>query len=291
MVRSVIAIINKYNLEVCQLNVKTAFLNGTIDEEIYMEIPEGTIHSDKERLEKVCKLERALYGLRISPKRWNQKFAEVALNIGLINSDLEPCMFVWRNADKFLILLLYVDDILVASNDIIKLNEVKLKLSKEFEMTILGKPKQFLGICIKRDIENQVIVLSQESYIDKILNRFKFNEMYPQRTPMVTTQVANKERKTRETDYDSETLCLSETMENLPYREAVGSLLYLAGATRPDISFAVNVLSRHQINPTENDWKMVQRVFRYLKGTKTLGLRYLGATNDIQAFSDARFAD
>lgn len=83
----------------------------------------------------------------------------------------------------------------------------------------------------------------------------------------------------------------SETSLNAPYPEAIGSLLYLANATCPDISYAVNVLSRHQINPTNNDWKMVQRVFRYLNGTKTLGLKYSAKQSDLQAYSDARFAD
>lgn len=117
LVRAVIAIINKYKLKVYQLDVKTAFLNGVIDEEIFMEIPEGTQCFDQGRKDKVCKLKRSLYGLRISPKKWNERFTEVALSINLENTDLEPCLFTWQVADKFLILLLYVDDIIMASND------------------------------------------------------------------------------------------------------------------------------------------------------------------------------
>lgn len=95
--------------------------------------------------------------------------------MGLKNSDLEPCLFIWREGDKFLILLLYVDDILLSSNDEEKLNEVKTKLSIEFEMTILGEPKEFLSISIRRDRENKVIDLTQEKYIGKILVRFGFD--------------------------------------------------------------------------------------------------------------------
>ncbi|XP_033209887.1 secreted RxLR effector protein 161-like [Belonocnema kinseyi] len=108
---------------------------------------------------------------------------------------------------------------------------------------------------------------------------------------MVTIQVANRERKLREEPNDQKTLTKTSTIENAPYREAIGSLLYLANATRPDISYAVNILSRHQINPTEYDWKMVKRVFRYLKGTKDKGLRFLSKRNNLEAFSDASFAD
>lgn len=148
-------------------------------------------------------------------------------------------------------MILYVDDIIMASNDKSKLNEVKSKLQNEFEMSELGEPKELLGISIKRDKAKQETFLSQEKYIDKILMKFKFNETHPRKTPMVTTQVNNRERKLREETSNDEILKKTETRENVPYREAIGSLLYLAGATRPDISYAVNVLSRHQINPTE----------------------------------------
>lgn len=291
LVRSIFAIANKYNLELHQLDVKTAFLNGLIQEEIYMEIPEGANVTQNDKESKVCKLNRALYGLRISPKKWNKRFTEVVLSVGLKNDDSEPCLFTWRENEKVLFLLIYVDDIIIASNDSNKLKQVISKLKDEFEMSELGEPKEFLGISIRRDREQQEIILSQEKYVDKILLKFNLSEAHPQKTPMVTTQVANRERKLREENFNNEILKETETRENVPYREAIGSLLYLAGATRPDISYAVNVLSRHQTNPTEGDWQMVKRVFRYLKGTKTLGLRYTGERNDLQAYSDASFAD
>ncbi|XP_036146130.1 secreted RxLR effector protein 161-like [Monomorium pharaonis] len=158
-------------------------------------------------------------------------------------------------------------------------------------MNDLGEPQEFLGMTIKRDKENKHITIVQEKYIDKILKRFGIEEMHPQRTPMITNQVANRERKLREESYEENILNETETLTNVPYKEAVGSLLYLAGATRPDIAFAVNMVSRHQINPTEQDWKMIIRIFRYLKGTKKLGLSYTAKRNDLQAFSDASFAD
>ena len=108
---------------------------------------------------------------------------------------------------------------------------------------------------------------------------------------MITTQMFNQERKTRECEYNDDLLNQTKTRENAPYREAVGSLLYLAGATRPDSSYAVNVLSWHQVSPSEKDWKMIKRVFRYLKGTKSLYLRYSGEADSMETFSDASFAD
>lgn len=239
----------------------------------------------------MCKLKRSLYGLRISPKRWNERYTEAVVKLGLASSDLEPCSFVWREQNQFLILLLYVDDILMASNNKEKLKEVKMALSKEFQMTILGEPKEFLSISIRRDRENKTIRLSQEKFVDKILKRYGFEEVHPQRTSMLTIRAINHDRKMRESDIESENTEDKGEKINGPYREIVGSLLYLSGTTRQDISYTVNVLSRHQTNPTEEDWKMVTRLMRYLKGTKSLGLRYTGDKEGIESYSDASFAD
>ena len=135
--------------------------------------------------------------MKISPRRWNDRFTQVALKMNLKNSDLEPCLFTWREDNKFLILLLCVDDILMTSNDSNKLSEVKGKLKGEFEMSTVGNPKEFLGTTIRRDRERRIIDLCQEKYIDKILERFGFTESHPQRTPMITTQLSNREKKSK----------------------------------------------------------------------------------------------
>ena len=222
--------------------VKTAFLNGKIDSEVYMEIPEGIDVSPKVRKEKVCKIQRALYDLKVSPKKWHEKFTEATSKSGLKSHDSEPCLFTWRNNEKHLLLLLYVDDILIASNDINKLNEIKLKLKLEFEMSDMGEPKSFLGIEIHRDRQNRTMKLTLVSYIEKMLKRFGYSEMHPQRTPIVTSQVANRERRDRE---EIENKIETSDVTRSPYREVVGSLLYLANTVRPDIAYTVNVLSRH----------------------------------------------
>ena len=153
VVRSLLAIINKYDLFACQLDVKTAFLNGVLDEEIYMEIPDGLELDVHTKETKVCKLERALYGLKISPKKWNKRFSEETLKLGLENDLHEPCLFTWRKAGKMAVILLYVDDMLIASNSKEKLEEIKNCLGKAFEMKDLGEPKSFLGISIERNKE------------------------------------------------------------------------------------------------------------------------------------------
>ena len=127
-------------------------------------------------------------------------------------------------------------------------------------MRNLGEPKTFLGMQIIRNRENKIMKIKQSEYTEKILKRFNMHESKPQSTPMVTRQVENRERKITE-EVAEECLCKA------PYREAIGSLLYLAGATRSDISYAVIYLSRKQRSPTENDWKDVKRILRYLRGT------------------------
>ena len=231
----------------------------------------------------------ALYGLKISPKRWYEKFAEVMLNLGLKTHDSEPCLFTWRNNGKYLLLLLYVDNMLITSNDINKFDELKLKLKLEFEMSDIEEPKSFLGIEIHRVRQNRTITLTLEGYIDKLLKRFGYSEMHPQRTPMVTSQVANRKRREREKSENQ--LEITPNKTNGPYREIVESLLYLVNTVRPDIAYSVNVLSRLQKNPTDEEWKMVKRVCRYLKYTKSLGLGFRGKLDDLQGFSDASFAD
>ena len=211
VVRSLLAIINKYDLFACQLDVKTAFLNGVLDEEIYMEIPDALEFHSHTKETKVCKLERALYSLKISPKKWNKRFSEETLKLGLENDLHEPCLFTWRKAGKMAVILLYADDMLISSNDRDKLSEIKIGLSNAFEMKDLGEPKRFLGISIVRNHNKKSLVMQQANHIENILERFNMHTILK--------------------------------IKNVPYRETIGSLMYLSNATRPNITFAVNYMA------------------------------------------------
>ena len=131
----ILAISNKYDLELCQMDVKTAFLNGNLNVPVFMEIPEGIECSSDIKRQKVCKLEKTLYGLKVSLKCWNQRFTETVKGFGLKPDFYEPRLFTWHDRNKFLILMVYVDDILLASNDRIKLKEIKTNLARNFDMT------------------------------------------------------------------------------------------------------------------------------------------------------------
>lgn len=162
----------------------------------------------------------------------------------------------------------YVDDILLASNNSLKLTEIKDHLSSVFKMNDLGKPQDYLGMKITIDRINKQILLNQTDYIFKILDRFEMLESKLQNTPMISRQVRSRKIK------DESSKPLLEKTTSCPYREAIRSLLYLVNATRPDISFAVNWLSRKQTNPTEDDWTDFIRILKYLRETVELGLSF-----------------
>lgn len=288
LIRATIAIINKEDLEVCQMDVKTAFLNGELDEEVFMEIPDGTNTSERIRRTKVYKLKKSLYGLKVSPKKWNKKFSEEVRKLGLENDLHDPCLFTWRQKGKLAMVVLYVDDMLVASNDSEKLKEIKDHLSSVFQMKDLGEPRNFLGMTIQRNRKDKSIIMQQAAYTEKILEKFNMRECKPQNTPMVTRQVKNRNKRTR---LDTERLETADEVKKVPYREAIGSLMYLANATRPDIAYAVNFLARKQLEPTEEDWNDVKRIFRYLRGSTSLGIKFTSTSDSLEALTDSSFRD
>lgn len=280
-VRTVLALVNKEGLILEQMDVKTAFLNGVLEKPVYMYPPKG-MEVDRGV---VCKLQRALYGLRISPQCWYLRFHSVAIKLKFSNHLNDPCVYVWRKGSKFLILLLYVDDILLAGNCVDKIAETKRRLSSEFEMSDLGVPKVFLGIEINRSVHERVMTLTQTRYIQCMLKRFNALDLPPVKTPAITREA---ERKTpggskRGPKWDPGEPTLGKSL----FREITGSLLHLANGTRPDIAYAVNVLCRHQSDPKPEYWSRAQRLFQYLVGMAGLGLVYRGLTEKVNAYADA----
>ncbi len=287
LIRGLLAIVNKHDLEICQMDVKTAFLNGDLEEYVYMKVPRGVKVSEQTKNTKVCKIKKALYGLKISPKRWNLKFTEVARSLGLTNTEHEPCLYTNYHKGQIDAIVLYVDDMLIVSNDKQRLENIKQKLNQKFEMKDLGEPEYFLGMKINRDRKNRVITINQSEYAEKILERFNMKNCAARRTPMESRQVQGRKHKTRGETTEKH----SEVKPKVPYREAIGSVQYLAGGTRPDIAYAVNVLSRCQVSPTLNDWEDVKRLLQYIKGTKHLGLKYTAETEGLVAMTDSSYCD
>lgn len=267
-IRSLLSVAASENMSLMQFDVSTAFLYGELDENIFMRQPEGF----EDGTNRVCHLKRSLYGLKQAPRCWNKRFAEYLLKLGFKRSDSDPCLFIQRKNSELLLLVLYVDDGLVAATNKIQLEELIRKLKEEFKVT--NKPASYyLGFEIGYQKDGSIKV-SQAAYTNKILDRFGMSQCKPVVTPIIKGAQSGKVEKAE---------------KSFPYRQAVGALMYLMTGTRPDIAFAVGVASRSLENPTESDWLGVKRIFRYLKGTACQGLTYKqGYKKDtLECYSDA----
>ncbi|GJR80639.1 retrotransposon protein, putative, ty1-copia subclass [Tanacetum coccineum] len=228
-IRILISIAAYYDYEIWQMDVKTAFLNGYLDEDIYMVQPEGFVDPNHPR--KVCKLQRSIYGLKQASRSWNKRFDEEIKRFGFDQNLDEPCVYQKASGSNVTFLILYVDDIIIMGNHIPSLQSVKDYLGKCFAMKDLGEAAFILGIKIYRDRSKRLIGLSQNAYMDKILKRYKMDNskrghiLMQERLDLNKTQGASTPKEVKR-------------MQNVPYASAVGSIMYAVRCTRPDVAFA-----------------------------------------------------
>lgn len=277
-IRYLLAIAAKHNLQIDQMDAVSAFLQGEIDDVIYMLQPQGF----SDGTNKVCRLKKSLYGLKQASRVWNAKLNSALIKFGLQRSKLDPCIYYRQWKDTIIILAIYVDDILLLSNnEQAKLN-LKAKLSTTFKMKDLGAATSVLGMNITRDWNDGTISIDQSRYITEVLERFGMQDSHPVTSPM---DVNVKLSKSASTDSDR----LKTTA--IPYQEAVGCLLYVAQVSRPDICFALSVVSRFNHNPAKIHWQAVKRIMRYLKGTLNAKLVYRRDGNsELTGYCDADHA-
>ncbi|CAL1379209.1 unnamed protein product [Linum trigynum] len=253
-IRVVLGLAASLDLEVEQLDVKTAFLHGDLEEEIYMDQPEGFEVKGKEDL--VCRLRKSLYGLKQAPRQWYKKFDSFMVKNGYARTTSDHCVFVKYFAENdFIILLLYVDDMLIVGRNVREIDRLKKELSKSFAMKDLGPAKQILGMRISRDRRNGKIWLSQERYIERVLERFNMSKAKAVSTPLGGHfKLSVKHCPTSDEE--------KEAMKNVPYASVVGSLMYVMVCTRPDIAHAVGIVSRFLSNPGKEHWRAVKWILR-----------------------------
>ena len=264
------------------MDVKTAFLNGDLEEVVYMKQPEGFSSSEGNHL--VCKLNKSIYGLKQASRQWYIKFDGVISSYGFVESILDHCIYQKTSGSKICFLVLYVDDILLASNDKGMLHEVKQFLSKNFDMKDMGEASYVIGIKIHRDRSRGILGLSQETYINKVLERFRMKDCSPSPAPIVRGDKFSLDQCPKN-DFER------ESMKNIPYASVVGCFGYVQVCTRPDIAFAVGMLGRYQSDPGLDHWRAAKKVLRYLKGTKDYKLVFRKMnTLDIVGYSDSDFA-
>ncbi|RDY07827.1 hypothetical protein CR513_08008, partial [Mucuna pruriens] len=210
------ALVAHFDLELHQMDVKTAFLNGDIDETIYMMQPENFVSNESKSI--VCKLKKSIYGLKQTSHQWYHKFHQVITLYGFEVNVVDDCVYHKFSGSKYIFLVLYVDDILLASSDTGLLHETKRFLTKDFEMKDLGEASFVLGIQILRDRSHGILRLSQENYISKVLKRFDMKDSKPGDTLIAKG------------DKFSLKQCLNNDverneMQKIPYASAVGSLI------------------------------------------------------------------
>ncbi|KAK8553243.1 hypothetical protein V6N13_024310 [Hibiscus sabdariffa] len=244
------------NLEVHQTDVKIAFLNGELDEEIYMEQPKGHVVTGQER--KVCRLVKSLYGLKQAPKQWHEKFDNVMMTKGFKINECDKCVYVKTTYIGYVILCLYVDDILFVGSNNEMVIRTKNMLNSRFDMKDMGLADTILGIQIKWSPEG--LILTQSHYVDKILGKFGKDDFGIAKTPIDISQHLSKNK--------------GQSVDQVEYARVIGSLMYLMSCTRPDIAFTISSLSRFTSNTSENHWKAIVRVLRYLRYTRDYGLHY-----------------
>jgi hypothetical protein len=281
-IRTILSLVVVEDLHLEQLDVKTTFLHGDLEEEIYMQQPQGYEVKGKENL--VCRLKKSLYGLKQAPRQWYLKFDRFMTEQGYRRCHSDHCVYFKRLENgSFIILLLYVDDMLVAGSNMQDINVLKKKLANSFAMKDLGAAKKILGMRITRDRKNRKLTLSQGEYTEKVLERFRMQNAKPVSTPLASHFKLTKEMcpKTQEE---------IEYMSRVPYSSAVGSLMYAMVCTRPDIAHAVGVVSRYMNNPGKEHWEVVKWILRYLRGTTTHALCFGGSDTFLQGYVDSDMA-
>ncbi|GJY58277.1 retrotransposon protein, putative, ty1-copia subclass [Tanacetum coccineum] len=215
-IRIILAIVAFYDYEIWQMDVKTAFLNGHLSEDVYMVQPEGVV--DPKHPNKVCKLQRSIYGLKQASRSWNKRFDEEINKIGFSQNPDEPCVYLKASGSNVAFLVLYVDDILLMGNSVTMLKEVKSWLCKCFSMKDLGEASYILGIKIIRDRSKRLIALSQSAYLEKILKKFRMKNSKKGYTPMMEKPDYRKSQ-------GAKTPTEVQRMQRVPYASAIGSIM------------------------------------------------------------------
>ncbi|GKE80477.1 retrotransposon protein, putative, ty1-copia subclass, partial [Tanacetum coccineum] len=239
-IRILIAITAFNDYEIWQMDVKTAFLNGLLSEEVYMVQPEGFVNPKFPN--QVCKLKRSIYGHKQASRQWNKRFDDEIKKFGFTQNHDEPCVYLKANGNYITFLILYVDDILIMGNHIPMLQDVKSYLGRCFAMKDLGEAAYILGIKIYKDRSRRLIGLCQSAYIKEIFKRF-----YMENSKRGSISMHEKLKLSK--SQGASTPVEVKHMQNIPYASAVGSIMYAVRCSRLDVAFAENITSRFQHNP------------------------------------------
>jgi hypothetical protein len=254
-VRVLLALVAQGGWEVHHMDVKSAFLNGDMSEIVFVQQPPGF---DVGKGDKVLRLRKALYGLKQAPRAWNAKLDRELIALGFVRSKMDHAVYRRSNRNSFLLVGVYVDDLIISGPDVKDINVFKNEMKEKFSMSDLGLLSYYLGIEVKQDARG--ITLCQSSYAVKILEAAGMKDCNSCETPM---ECRLKLRKLKGED----------PVKPTEYRSIIGSLRYIIN-TRPDLAYAVGVVSRYMEAPGKEHWAAVKHILRYLKGTIRYGCKY-----------------
>jgi hypothetical protein len=263
-IRVILALAAIEDLELRSVDISHAFINSEIDTDVYMAQPYGFVQHGAEY---VCKLYKSIYGLKQSPRLWSEKLESAMIALGFKKTYSDSSLYIYDRDNLRVIVPVFVDDITAASKSNKALDDFVVELGTHFKLRDLGSTSLLLGVEVMRNRADRIIHLSQKQYILNKLDEFGMTDCKSVGTPMIPSLKLTSEQCPQTADEKAE-------MQNIPYINAVGSLLYLAIMTRPDIAYAASVLARFNSNPGLAHWKAVKHLFRYLKGTVDLKLTY-----------------
>nr|GFB18178.1 uncharacterized mitochondrial protein AtMg00810-like [Tanacetum cinerariifolium] len=255
------------------MDVKTAFLNGILREEVYVSQPDRFVDQDNPIY--VYKLKKALYGLKQAPCAWYDMLSSFSISQNFSKGLVDPTLFIRRNGNDLLLVQIYVDDIIFAAYTSELCDLFANLMCSKFKMSVMGKISFFLGLQISQSPRG--IFINQSKYALESLKNYGFESCDPVDTPMVEKSKLDEDKEGKAVDPSH-------------YRGMIGTLLYLT-ANRPDLQFAICMCARYHARPTEKHVHAVKRIFRYLRGTVHRGLWYLKDSSvALTAFADADHA-
>jgi hypothetical protein len=280
--RAILALAALENLELESIDISNAYLNGELhDVDVYMQQPDGFAERDSTW---VARLLKGLYGLKQGGREWFRRLEEVLLELGFARFRSDSSVFIWEKDGVKVIVPVFVDDITLASKSKEKIAEIKGLLAQHFKLRDLGPTSFLLGVQIDRERSTRTLHLSQRQYTLDLLDRFGFADCTPVSTPLDPGSRLDMSQCPQTPEDD-------EFMRDKPYVSAVGALMYLAIATRPDIAHAVGVLCRFMSKPDPAHWKAAKYLFRYLRGSVDYRLTYAPDPSSSQLFTTYSDAD
>jgi len=257
-IRTVLTVAAQHDWEIHQVDIRSAYLHAEVKEDIYMRAPLGYLKPEDKG--KVLKLLRSLYGLKQAGFEWSEELAKVFLTIGFTRSQVDQAIYYKKSADEHMVITVSVDDMAVTLKHLAHIERFKSQLHEYFKISDLGELSWLLGLKVERKRVERTITLSQKAYVKTVLERFHLEDVKATTIPMNTGTVLS-------TDQSPATHTEFNDMHNVPYQHGIGSLMYAATSTRPDIAFAVAMLSQFMQNPGRQHWETVKHVMCYLKGT------------------------